>query len=106
MIPTTIATRRSDSSDQRPVLLDNDKAYTHLTGDEFISFKYELTAVKENEVASYILVSGGYYHNLDKITGETNYQQLYKFKRKGAFDVFSREKYQQAREIAALMRKS
>ena len=79
---------KSDSTDQRAALLGNDKVYTHLTGGEFISFKYALPAATGNALSSYILASGGYYHDMEPITGKTNYTELYKFQKKGAFDRF------------------
>ncbi len=95
---------KSDSSDQRIVLLNNDKIYTHLSNDEFISFRYALPASAENTLSSYILVSGGYYHDLERITGKTNYNELYKFQSKGAFDQFSREKYKEAQDVALALK--
>ncbi len=95
---------KSDSTDQRIVLLNNDKVYTHLSNDEFISFRYALPASAENTVSSYILASGGYYHDLERITGKTNYNELYKFQSKGAFDQFSREKYKKAQDVALALK--
>ncbi len=94
---------KSDSTDQSTTLLNSDKTYTHLTGDDFVFFRYKVTAVPENNVPTYFLVSGGYYHSLEQITGKTNYNELYKFKKKAAFDHFSREKYKEAQDVAAIM---
>ncbi len=97
---------KTDGTDQKEILINSDKQYTHLTGDEAISFDYTVPAATENTVSSYFLVSGGYYHNLERITGKTNYTELYKFRNKGAFDKFSREKYQEVQEVAAILKKS
>jgi hypothetical protein len=95
---------KSDSTDQKEILHSNDKEYTHLTNEESVVFKYAAPASMENNVASYFLVSGGYYHNLEPVTGKTNYKQLYKFQHKGAFDKFSREKYKEVRDVAAIIK--
>ncbi len=61
-----------------------------------------MPAAEANNVSSYFLASGGYYHNLEPITGKTNYMELLKFKKKGAFDKFSREKYKQVQDVSAI----
>ncbi len=94
----------SDSADQKNNLRSNDNQYTHLTGDQSIYFKYEIPPSSEKNVSSYFLASGGYYHNLEHITGKTNYRELYKFKKKGAFDRFSRQEYQQAQDVAEILK--
>ncbi|MGN6617454.1 MAG: hypothetical protein ACTHJ5_09780 [Ilyomonas sp.] len=94
---------KSDNTDQKEILENNDAQYAHLMNDEFISFKYSIPAATEAKVSSYFLVSGGYYHNLEQLTGKANYKELVKFKKKGAFDRFSREKYQQALNLAKLL---
>ena len=91
------------STDQPGNLESNHKKYTHLHSDsEAIYFKYTIAELDTTRRSSYILASGGYYHNLEKITGQTNYAELYKFKNKGAFDRFSREKHRQSQEITKL----
>ncbi len=95
---------KSDSTDQTAILVNNDKAYTHLTGNESISFKYQVSTASKNLLSSYILVSGGYYHTLDQITGKTNFNELNKFRQPGAFDKFSREKFKEAQDIAAIIK--
>jgi len=95
---------KTDGTDQKAILLQSDKQYTHLTGEESVSFEYKVAAL-QNTVSSYFLVSGGYYHGLETITGKVNYKELYKFRKKGAFDKFSREKYQEVQNITAAMQK-
>ncbi len=94
----------SDSTDQKALLSISDKQYAHLTGNESVYFKYAVPPSSQNMSSSYFLASGGYYHNLERITGKTHYIELYKFKKKGAFDKFSREKYQQAQDVAQIIR--
>ena len=95
---------KTDGTDQKAILLQSDKQYTHLTGEESVSFEYKVAAL-QNTVSSYFLVSGGYYHGLETITGKVNYKELDKFRKKGAFDKFSREKYQEVQNITAAMQK-
>ena len=94
----------SESTDQKSILRSSDNEYAHLTGDQSIYFKYAVPQSSEKNISSYFLISGGYYHNLEPITGKTNYMELYKFKKKGAFDKFSREKYQQAQDVAKIIK--
>jgi len=95
---------KSDSTDESMSLRMDDKQYVHLQNDEFISFKYSPPGqAVNNKEASYFLISGGYYHSLDHITGKADYNELYKFKKQGYFDKFSRKKYQEAQEVAAVM---
>lgn len=92
---------KTDGTDQKEILTNSDKRYTHLTGDEAISFDYSVPKTTGKTISSYFLVSGGYYHNLEHITGKTNFIELYKFRKKGAFDKFSRYKYQEMQNVAA-----
>ncbi len=96
---------KTDGEDQKKILLQSDKQYSHLTGDQSISFQYTITTAAANNVSSYFLVSGGYYHSLEPISGKTNYKELYKFRNKGAYDKFSRAKYQEAQDITAALQK-
>ena len=96
---------KTDGEDQKEILLQSDKQYSHLTGDQSVSFQYTITTAAANNVSSYFLVSGGYYHSLETISGKTNYKELYKFRNKGAYDKFSRVKYQEAQDITAALQK-
>ena len=93
---------KTDGTDQKEILQTSDKLYSHLTGEESIAFSYAIPGATQNNLSSYFLVSGGYYHNLEPVTGKTNYKELYKFRSKGAFDKYSREKYQEAQNFTAL----
>ncbi len=93
---------KTDGTDQKEILQSSDKFYSHLTGDESVAFSYSIPKATQNNLSSYFLVSGGYYHNLEPVTGKTNYKELYKFRRKGAIDKYSREKYKEAQNFTAL----
>jgi len=95
---------KSDNTDQKEVLQNSDKQYAHLINDEFISFKYPIADTLENKVSSYFLISGGYYHNLEQFTNKADYKELIKFRKKGAFDDYSRKKYQQALSLTKLLK--
>ncbi len=106
LVKTTLEPEKaisSDSTDKRPVLHTSDDQYAHLTGDASIYFKYALPSPALNKTSSYFLVSGGYYHNLEPITGKANLAELLKFQKKGAFDKFSREKYQETQEVVSVL---
>jgi hypothetical protein len=94
---------KSDSTDAITGLKTGDKQYAHLQGDEFISFRYSIPQSTGSTEASYFLVSGGYYHNVEHITGKANYNELYKFRKEGYFDKFSREKYKEAQDAVAAL---
>ncbi|MEP7253695.1 MAG: hypothetical protein ABI683_14985 [Ginsengibacter sp.] len=100
-----LSATKNDGTDQREILINSDKKYAHLEDDESISFKYSVPATTSDTVSSYFLASGGYYHNLEHITGKTNYSKLYKFRKKGAFDKFSRERFQELQNVAVTMKK-
>lgn len=92
---------KSDNTNLKEVLQQNDNAYAHLVNDEFISVQYTVQPPAPGQQASYFLVSGGYYHSLEEFEGKANYQALLKFRQKGYFDKFSREKYVEAQQLAA-----
>lgn len=91
----------SDGTDERELLKENDKKYVHLQNDEYITFKYRVPQASENTVFSYLLASGGYYHSLEHFDGKPQYSKLTGFKKKGAFDRFSREKYNEVQNLIA-----
>jgi len=94
---------KSDSTDASGDLKTDDKQYAHLQNDQFISFRYSPPQPAANTVASYFLVSGGYYHSIEQVTGKVNYNELFKFKNHGYFDKFSREKYKEVQDIADVL---
>jgi hypothetical protein len=95
---------KSDSTDESILLKTDDRQYAHLINNEYVSFKYSIPQSAGDSEASYFLVSGGYYHSLEHITGKADYNQLYKFKKQGYFDKFSRDKYKEAQEVATVMK--
>jgi len=95
---------KSDSTDESILLKTDDKQYAHLINNEYVSFKYSIPQSAGDSEASYFLVSGGYYHSLEHITGKADYNQLYQFKKQGYFDKFSRDKYKEAQEVVAVMK--
>ncbi len=92
---------KSDSTDEKDILLQSDKEYVHLVNDEFISVKYTVEQPSTDQHSSYFLVSGGYYHSLENITGKANINELIKFRQKGYFDKFSREKFKEVQDAVA-----
>ena len=96
---------KSDNTNEQQTLLNSDKDYVHLINDEAVSFKYKIPSSTQNTESSYFLISGGYYHSLENITGKANFNELMKFKKQGAFDRFSREKYKEAQDVAAVLTK-
>jgi hypothetical protein len=94
---------KSDSTDAIAGLKTDDKEYAHLQSGEFISFRYSIPQSTGNTEASYFLVSGGYYHNVEQISGKANYNELYKFRKEGYFDKFSRAKYKEAQDAVAAL---
>ena len=94
---------KSDSAKEKEILKSSDAQYVHLINDESIAFEYVIPQTKINTKSSYFLVSGGYYHTLEHGTGKADYTELIKFKKSGAFDKFSREKYKEAQDVAAIM---
>lgn len=82
---------KTDGTDESKKIYAKDTMYSHLVNEESINFKF--TLLPSTMSSSYFLVSGGFYHNLHQYTGKANTLELYKFRKKGAFDRFSRIKY-------------
>jgi len=93
---TVVKNKNEDNSGQ---LLQKDKEYSHLLNNDYISIEYDAPASSVN--ASFFLVSSGYYHTKPPISGKTDLQALLKFKEKGAFDRFSRDKFNAIQEALA-----
>jgi len=79
-------------------LAEKDGNYVRLENKDYLQIAFDRSKIPEN--SSLFLISTGYYHNLKKFTGKANLGQLAKFRGKGYFDKFSREKY---RNMEALM---
>lgn len=74
-------------------IAQQDKSYTHLTGNDFLNIEYPGTGATEDKSFSFFLVTAGYYHNVIRSDAKPDIKSLLNFKEKGAFDRFSRTKY-------------
>lgn len=71
-----------------------DSQYGFLASGEEMNIEYQdLPAAKEK--SSYFFVATGYYHNTKKYEGKPQVETLLKFRSKGAFDRYSRLKYEE-----------
>lgn len=77
-----------------------DKSYVQLQQNEYLHCNFDLPVPSGN--TSYFLESAGYYHNEKEIKGKANMMQLLKFRQRGYFDQFSREKYKEMEQKAAI----
>ena len=84
---------KTDGSDQKETLSTCDKNYCHLGADEGIALQFEVTPAPAGQTNSYFLVSSGYYHNVKKNDSKPQAAELLKFRNKGAFDEYSRNKF-------------
>jgi len=85
---------RSDSTSQIASLSEHDKVYTHLNGNQYLDMQFEdSTKSSAGQSNSYFLVSSGYYHITREMTGTPQVNELKKFLAKGAFDKYSRQKF-------------
>ena len=94
---------KNNKEDNRSQLLQKDAVYTHLTNKDYISLEYNVTTT--SETSSFFLVSSGYYHTMPPTSGKTDQQALLQFKEKGAFDRFSRSKFEIAQETLVKTKK-
>lgn len=90
---TPVKADKTDATIEKNNLLTNDKQYTHLEGNEAVNLEFEKPLINKNIATTYFLVSRGYYHNLKQYTGKTKKMELLQFKNKGAFNAFSKSKY-------------
>ena len=81
---------KNNKEDNRNQLLQKDAVYTNLSGNDFVNIEYDVPPASGN--ASFFLVTSGYYHTKPPTSGKTDLHALLKFRKKGAFDRFSREK--------------
>ncbi|MFI5133146.1 MAG: hypothetical protein ACHQEB_02365 [Chitinophagales bacterium] len=84
---------KNDGTEQKESLSQCDKQYCHLGTDENIILQYPVNPSLNGSINSYFLVSSGYYHNLSGSNNKPQTAALLKFKNKGAFDEFSRNKF-------------
>jgi hypothetical protein len=96
----SIATTNSTDS-RLAQITSKDKEYVSLKEEEALRVEFDAPPVLENKSTSVFLLTAGYYHNLKEYTGKTQTAALYKFRRKGAFNQFSKAKYNHAREVLA-----
>lgn len=89
--PETATNKKS--IDQTGLIAADDNQYSHLTNDDAIELQFNM-AQATNMMSSYFLVSKGYYHNLTKFSGKAKTMELLSFRNAGAFNNFSRKKYQ------------
>lgn len=85
--------RTRNGQDVKAGLLQKDKNYVQLSGDDYLDLVYGMPEPGRAEESSLFLVTEGYYHNLKKYEGKPDVQALVKFKEKGAFDRYSRSKF-------------
>ncbi|MFI5187476.1 MAG: hypothetical protein ACHQF0_12160 [Chitinophagales bacterium] len=91
---------KKDGSGQVEKLNAVDQDYCDLKSNEELNLEYTPATLKEG-VNSYFFVSTGYYHNLKKYEGTPQVSSLMKFKRAGAFDEFSRQKFEEVQNTLA-----
>ena len=87
---------KSDGLSQEDLLQGKDGLYAHLLHKENLELEFEV--LPSNPIAdesSYFLVGGGYYHYQKNYEGEPDVSELSTFLKKGAFDHFSRKKFEQ-----------
>lgn len=87
--PATVT--KNNKEDNRDQLLQSDAEYTNLSGNDYVNIEYNVPAATGN--TSFFLITSGYYHTKPTTGGKTDLPALLKFKEKGAFDRFSREKH-------------
>ena len=85
---------KGDGSSQIESLNSVDEHYCHLISNEEMNLEYRPSLSKDG-VNSYFFVSTGYYHNIKRYEGKPQIATLMKFKNKGAFDKFSRQKFEE-----------
>ena len=87
-------------SDELRSLKTVDTQYCNLVSNEMLDLQYK-PAMSSAGIPSYFFVSTGYYHNMKKYERKPQITQLMKFKNKGAFDEFSREKFRHLEDTFA-----
>ncbi len=78
-----------------------DKDYAALKEDESLNVEFNTPSAIKGKENSLFLSSTGYYHSTKEYPGKTQTATLYQFKKKGAFNQFSKMKYNQARQALA-----
>ncbi len=78
-----------------------DNAYVQLKEDEWVNVTFKESNRDKTKLHSVFLSTTGYYHNTTEYTGKTQTAALYKFRKQGAFNNYSKAKYKYAREALA-----
>ncbi|MEP6747936.1 MAG: hypothetical protein ABJB86_09435 [Bacteroidota bacterium] len=89
-----IRIQKSDSTSQIEQLSQKDKNYTQLINQDYIVADFEETPATPNQGTSYFLLSSGYYHINKFYDAKPQLTKLKGFLEKGAFDKFSRQKFE------------
>jgi hypothetical protein len=95
-----IATTNSKDSNLKQLSL-KDKDYVSLKEEEALSVEFGALPTVKDKVHSQFLLTAGYYHNIKEYTGKAQTAKLYKFRKKGAFNQYSKAKYEYARDVLA-----
>ena len=96
----SVAATAGDSSKIAEVSA-KDKDYAALKEDESIKVEFNKVAETKNKSNSLFLSTTGYYHSKKEYAGKAQTATLYQFRKKGAFNQFSKMKYKYAREALA-----
>lgn len=97
--PSLAATSNNEIKMQQ--LFAKDKEYAALKEDESINVEFNDAAREKDKETSWFLSSTGYYHSTKNYSGKTQLAELYQFRKKGAFNKFSMEKFKLGREALA-----
>ena len=78
-----------------------DNSYAALKEDEAVKVEFDKIAETKDRLHSLFLSTTGYYHSKKEYAGKAQTATLYQFRKKGAFNEFSKMKYKYAREALA-----
>ncbi len=67
---------KTNGSEEKENLNSCDKSYCHLGSDESVIVQFQVAPLFPSSISSYFLVSSGYYHNVQKYEGKTDFQAL------------------------------
>lgn len=99
-IDPTVATNNHNET-KINALAAKDEVYAFLKEDEYLAIEFKNTPETPGKVRSVFLSTTGYYHNTKKYSGKTQTASLYHFKKKGAFNAFSKSKFLIQQEVFA-----
>jgi hypothetical protein len=76
-------------------LTKNEEPYMKVSSNEQLRLEFNISQHPGNDLKnSYFLVGNGYYHDNTRFEGKPQYKELLRFIGKGAFDKYSREKFE------------